>query len=132
MLDNISLAADAATLSPIALFPQADWIVKGVMIGLLLASIYVWMVIFTHGRGVSKLMSASERFERDFWRADNIDKFFDKNSGEDLPSAKVLSAGISEWRRSTKGKNRRGRALRGAVRHRLGYYAQLHRDRGGK
>src|SRR3546814_13964515 len=49
-------------------------------------------------------MSASERFERDFWRADNIDKFFDKNSDEDLPSAKVLSAGIGEWRRSTKGK----------------------------
>src|SRR3546814_17074230 len=75
------------------------------MIGLLLASIYVWMVIFTHGRGVSKLMSASERFERDFWRADNIDKFFDKNSDEDLPSAKVLSDGIGEWRRSTKDKN---------------------------
>ena len=105
MLNNISLAADAATLSPIALFWQADWIVKGVMIGLLLASIYVWMVIFTHGRGVGKLMGASERFERDFWRAEDIDKFYDKNSGEDLPSAKVLSAGIGEWRRSTKGKN---------------------------
>ena len=105
MLDNISLAADAATLSPVALFLQADIIVKAVMIGLLLASIYVWAVIFTHGRGVGKLMGASERFERDFWRADNIDKFYDKNSDEDLPSAKVLSAGIGEWRRSTKGKN---------------------------
>ncbi|MBO9694799.1 MAG: protein TolQ [Sphingopyxis sp.] len=104
MLDNISLAADAATLSPIALFLQADWIVRGVMIGLLLASIYVWAVIFTHGLGIGKLMRASDQFERDFWRADNIDKFFDKNSGEELPSAKVLSAGISEWRRSTKGK----------------------------
>ncbi|HKX90490.1 MAG TPA: protein TolQ [Sphingopyxis sp.] len=105
MLDNIKLAADAATLSPVALFLQADIIVKAVMIGLLLASIYVWMVIFTHGRGVGKLMGASERFERDFWRAEDIDKFYDKNSGEDLPSAKVLSAGIGEWRRSTKGKN---------------------------
>ena len=104
MLDNISLAADAATLSPIALFLQADWIVKGVMIGLLLASIYVWAVIFTHGRGVGKLMSASDQFERDFWRAEDIDRFYDKNSGEDLPSAKVLAAGIGEWRRSTKGK----------------------------
>lgn len=104
MLDNISLAADAATLSPVALFLQADIIVKAVMIGLLLASIYVWAVIFTHGRSVSKLMRASENFERDFWRADNIDNFFDKNSGEELPSAKVLAAGISEWRRSTKSK----------------------------
>ena len=104
MLDNIKLAADAATLSPVALFLQADWVVKGVMIGLLLASIYVWAVIFTHGRGVGKMMRASEQFERDFWRAEDIDKFHDKNNGEDLPSAKILSAGISEWRRSTKGK----------------------------
>ena len=104
MLDNIKLAADAATLSPIALFIQADWIVKGVMIGLLLASIYVWAVILTHGFSVRKLMSASETFERDFWRAGNIDKFYDENGREELPSAKVLSAGISEWRRSTAGK----------------------------
>ena len=104
MLDNIKLAADAATLSPIALFLQADWIVKGVMIGLLLASIYVWAVILTHGRGVGKMMRASDQFERDFWRAENIDAFFDKNGGEELPSAKVLGAGIGEWRRSTKGK----------------------------
>jgi len=104
LLDNIKLAADAATLSPVALFIQADWIVRGVMIGLLLASIYVWVVILTHGRGVGKMMRASDQFERDFWRAENIDKFYDKNSGEELPSAKVLAAGISEWRRSTKGK----------------------------
>lgn len=116
MLDNIKLAADAATLSPVALFLQADWIVKGVMIGLLLASIYVWAVIFTHGTGVGRTMRASERFERDFWRADNIDKFFDKNGDEDLPSTKVLAAGISEWRRSTKGKN----VDRDGTRERLG------------
>ena len=36
MLDNISLAADAATLSPVALFLQADIVVKAVMIGLLM------------------------------------------------------------------------------------------------
>ena len=116
MLDNIKLAADAATLSPVALFLQADIIVKAVMIGLLAASIYVWAVIFTHGRSVAKLMSASERFERDFWRADNIDKFFDKNGSEELPSAKVLGAGISEWRRSTKTKN----VDRDGTRERLG------------
>ena len=104
MLDNIKLAADAATLSPIALFLQADIIVKAVMIGLLAASIYVWAVIFTHGRGVGKMMKASDSFERDFWRADNIDKFYDKNGNEELPSAKVLAAGIGEWRRSTRSK----------------------------
>ena len=85
-------------MSVYGLFMQADWVVKGVMIGLLAASIYVWAVIATHGRGVSKMMKASERFERDFWRAGNIDKFYDENGREELPSAKVLGAGISEWR----------------------------------
>jgi biopolymer transport protein TolQ len=116
LLDNIKLAADAATLSPVALFPQADIIVKAVMIGLLAASVYVWATIFTHGRGVGKLMGASERFERDFWRAGNIDKFYDENGREELPSAKVLGAGITEWRRSTAGKT----VDRDGTRERLG------------
>src|SRR3546814_15053206 len=34
----------------------------------------------------------------------NIDKFYDENGREELPSAKVLGAGITEWRRSTAGK----------------------------
>ncbi len=104
MLDQISLAADAATLSPVALFLQADIVVKAVMIGLLAASVYVWAVVIGHGRSVSKMMIASEKFERDFWRASDINKFYEENGREDLPSARVLTAGISEWRRSTKGK----------------------------
>src|SRR3546814_9415189 len=59
---------------------------------------------------------ASERFERDFWRAGNIDKFYDENGREDLPSAKVLGAGITEWRRSTVGKT----VDRDGTRERLG------------
>ena len=31
---------DAATLSPVALFLQADWVVKAVMLGLLAASVF--------------------------------------------------------------------------------------------
>lgn len=104
MLDQISLAADAATLSPVALFLQADIVVKAVMIGLLAASVYVWAVVIGHGRSVSKMMLASEKFERDFWRAGDINKFYEENGREELPSARVLTAGISEWRRSTKGK----------------------------
>src|SRR3546814_5785496 len=92
----------SSDLSPVALFLHADWIVRIVMIGLLLASIYVWAVIFAHGRGTGKTMRASERFERDFWRAGNIDKFYDENGREELPSAKVLGAGITEWRRDRK------------------------------
>jgi biopolymer transport protein TolQ len=105
LADALNLAFDGSAMSPVALFLQADWVVKSVMIGLMLASIYVWVVIFGHGRGVGKIMKASERFERDFWRADNIDKYYADHGQSDLPAAKVLAAGISEWRRSTAGKS---------------------------
>ena len=34
-------------LSPFTLFMQADWVVKSVMIGLLVASIICWAIIFS-------------------------------------------------------------------------------------
>jgi biopolymer transport protein TolQ len=95
------LNTDAATLSPVALFLQADIIVKIVMIGLLLASIWTWSIIVSHGMKMRRVAKASERFERDFWKADDTDGFYRENKESDLPAAKVFSAGMFEWRRST-------------------------------
>jgi biopolymer transport protein TolQ len=95
------LNTDAATLSPVALFLQADIIVKIVMIGLLLASIWTWSIIVSHSMKMRRVAKASERFERDFWKADDTDGFYRENKESDLPAAKVFSAGMFEWRRST-------------------------------
>lgn len=35
-------------MSPLALFLHADLVVKSVMVGLLLASVWTWAIIFTH------------------------------------------------------------------------------------
>jgi biopolymer transport protein TolQ len=50
-----------------------------------------------------RLGKESARFERDFWKADDVDKFYEERGSEDLPSARVLAAGVIEWRRSTVG-----------------------------
>lgn len=98
----VDLATDAATLSPLALFLQADIVVKIVMIGLLLASIWTWAIIIGFGYSVSGIVKRCRKFEEDFWRTDDIDRFYEARGREELPSARVLSAGIAEWRRSTK------------------------------
>ncbi len=98
----VDLATDAATLSPLALFLQADIIVKLVMIGLLLASIWTWAIIIGFGFSVSGIVRKCRKFEEDFWRSNDIDQFFEARGREELPSARVLAAGITEWRRSTK------------------------------
>ena len=94
---------DAATLSPVALFLQADWVVKFVMLGLLAASIWTWAIILMFWRRLGRVRKAGEAFERDFWKADDVDAFYRKHAEDDLPSARVLAAGVTEWRRSTAG-----------------------------
>jgi biopolymer transport protein TolQ len=91
-------------MSPVGLFMQADIVVKVVMIGLLVASIWTWSIIVGHWLRMRRTGRESERFERDFWKAQDIDAFHDARGRGVVPSAKVLSAGIAEWRRSTAGR----------------------------
>ena len=94
---------DAATLSPVALFLQADLVVKFVMAGLLLASIWTWALIIAFWRRLGRIRKGMAGFERDFWKAEDIDAFYKAKGNADLPSARVLAAGVAEWRRSTQG-----------------------------
>jgi biopolymer transport protein TolQ len=90
-------------MSPLTLFLNADIVVKMVMLGLLAASIWTWAIIFTHSLRLRRINRQTERFERDFWAADDIDAFHDKRGSERLPIAAVFDAGLDEWRRSTRG-----------------------------
>ena len=94
---------DAATLSPVALFLQADIVVKIVMGGLLLASIWTWALIIAFWRRLGRIRKGMRGFERDFWKAEDIDAFYKAEADKDLPSARVFAAGVKEWRRSTAG-----------------------------
>lgn len=94
---------DAATLSPVALFLQADWVVKFVMLGLLLASIWTWALIIAFRVKIGKTRKGMAKFEREFWKAEDIDAFYKAEGDNELPSAKVFAAGVVEWRRSTAG-----------------------------
>jgi biopolymer transport protein TolQ len=103
-LDQLFVNADAATLSPVALFLQADWVVKAVMLGLLLASIWTWAIIIGFGFRLRRIVARSDTFEREFWTAQDIDRFHDRRGNEDVPTARILDAGLKEWRRSTSAK----------------------------
>jgi biopolymer transport protein TolQ len=90
-------------MSPLALFLQADVVVKAVMIGLVLASIWTWAIIVAHVWRMRRLARENEHFEGDFWKAEDVDAFHKARGRDDIPSAKVLAAGVAEWRRSTAG-----------------------------
>ena len=91
--------AAGATISPLALFLQADIIVKIVMVGLLLASVWTWGIIIAQWMKMQRINKGSDRYEREFWSAEDVDAFQDANRSSDLPGSKVVSAGLAEWRR---------------------------------
>ena len=92
----------ADMMSPLALFLSADIVVKVVMIGLLAASVWTWAIIFSHTLRLRRIDRQTLAYERDFWAASDIDGFHAKRGAETLPTAAVLSAGLDEWRRSTR------------------------------
>lgn len=75
--------------------------VQLVMAGLLLASIATWAIIIAHWLKTRKASRDSERFEREFWKSDDAEAFYRANKDVDLPAARIFSAGMYEWRRST-------------------------------
>ena len=110
------LVTDPTSLSPVALFIHADWVVKVVMGGLLLASVWTWAVILSVGLKLSRTRGAMRGFERDFWKSDDLDAFYKAHGDDPLPSARVMAAGIAEWRQSTAGTG----VDKAATRERLG------------
>ena len=88
----------------VGLFRDANLPVQIVMVLLLLASIWTWTIIVSHWTKMRRITRDNDRFERDFWKAEDIDSFYESRGRGDLPSARILAAGIAEWRRSTNGR----------------------------
>ncbi len=102
-------------LNPLNLFLQADSVVKAVMIGLLLASIWTWAIIIGQAMRLARARRANEAFERDFDKAKDPATFIETRRGDDVPGARVIEAGLQEWGRSTGGKAFDKDGLRGRL-----------------
>ncbi len=95
------LAPVAHDLSLWGLFLQADWVVKGVMIALLLASVWVWAIIFEKVTTLRRVKRAADSFEDRFWSGGSLEELHNRE-GENPshPMAAIFGAGMREWRRS--------------------------------
>jgi biopolymer transport protein TolQ len=124
-----TLQPTADLMSPLNLFLQADVVVKTVMIGLLLASVWTWAIIFTHSIRLKRINRQTDKFEREFWAASDIDAFHNSRGNDGLPIAAVMSAAMDEWRRSTRTKqvDRAGTRERLASRMNAAVAAELDR-----
>jgi len=101
-LDLLAAALPAPTrLDPVELFVEADIIVQAVMLGLILASVWVWMIIVSFSLRIGGLSKKSREYEGEFWEQRDREGLLTKQMRKEVPAARVAAAGLDEWRKST-------------------------------
>ena len=86
------------------LFLQAHPVVKVVMIGLLLASIWSWAIIVEKLFAFRRARVESDRFETMFWSGQSLDELYAGLSrGRTITMAALFVAAMREWKRSVEG-----------------------------
>jgi biopolymer transport protein TolQ len=91
-------------ISVVSLFWRADPLVKGVMILLLLASLWSWAIIINKSLALSALRRRAQKFEKTFWSGQSLDELYQQFSAKaDHPMATVFIAALREWRRAFEG-----------------------------
>ncbi len=85
-----------------ALFLRADIVVKAVMIGLVIASIWSWAIILDKTWRIGRLRKSADRFEDVFWSGTPLEDLFHQIGHKpSSPIEVVFIAAMREWRRST-------------------------------
>ena len=92
-------AAGPQSFSFISLFLQADWVVKAVMIGLILASLGSWAVILDKLFRFGGLNSAANKFEAQVGSGRSLeDVAGEAGANPRHPLPRMLQAALREWR----------------------------------
>ncbi len=107
-VDAANLGAGGAAnatgdLSILTLFLQADIVVKVVMVILVLASVWVWAIVFEKIATLRRANRQATVFEDKFWSGGSLDDLYDQEGAKPAhPVAAVFGAAMGEWRRSAR------------------------------
>jgi len=91
----------AGDLSLIGLFMQAGFIVKLVMIGLVLASIWCWAIIIDKVLLFARTRRQLDRFEEVFWSGRSLEELY-RSLADKAPSGMgaIFVSAMREWKKS--------------------------------
>lgn len=98
---EISALGSPGELSIWALFWQAGWVVKLVMIGLLVASVWTWAIIVDKILAYGRTRRALNRFEKLFWSGQSLEELY-RNLAEKKTTGmgSIFVAAMREWKKS--------------------------------
>ena len=82
------------------LFLQADLLIKAVLIGLLVASVWSWAVVVQKYAELRRLRLLADDFEEMFWSGHPLEKLYKPlTQGKSHPMAVLFVVGMREWKR---------------------------------
>jgi biopolymer transport protein TolQ len=103
----VMLAAEgtAGGMSFVAMFWSAHPVVKAVMIGLMLASVWSWAIIVEKLFSFRKARVEADKFEQLFWSGQSLDELYSglARDGKTITLAALFVAAMREWKRSVEG-----------------------------
>lgn len=103
------LDAPAADLSLLSLFLQAHIVVKLVVIGLVLASVWTWGIVLEKLFVFKRLQRQTNKFEQTFWSGQSLEELYAGMGPKSTHSlAAMFVAAMREWKRSQDGAIRHG------------------------
>jgi biopolymer transport protein TolQ len=91
-------AVSPESFSFIALFMKADWVIKGVMIGLALLSLVSWAVIIDKFVRFSGLNRQANAFEDKVGSGRPLEEIAQEAGNSKHPLPRLLNAALREWR----------------------------------
>jgi len=101
------LPLTSSDLSIFGLFMSAHLVVKAVMIGLLIGSVWVWAIVIDKTILYARTRGAMENFEKTFWSGQSLEELYRTLSGRPTHSmAALFVAAMREWKRSFEGQVR--------------------------
>jgi biopolymer transport protein TolQ len=102
-----ALPSAATKLSLITLFSNADIVVQAVMLGLLLASVWVWAIVVDKFLLYRRTKRSMDQFEQTFWSGHSLEELYRNQSARPAHSMGALFvAAMREWKRSVEGTSR--------------------------
>jgi biopolymer transport protein TolQ len=102
-----ALPLTSSDLSIFGLFWSAHYIVKAVMIGLLVCSVWVWAIAIDKVLLYGRTRRAMNRFEQAFWSGQSLEELYRSLSARPVHStAALFVAAMREWKRSFEGPSR--------------------------
>jgi biopolymer transport protein TolQ len=105
--DLPQIGLSSSDLSLLTLFLQAHWIVKSVMIGLLVCSIWVWAIAIEKTLLHMRRRKADDRFEQAFWSGQSLEELYRSLAARPTHGmAAVFVNAMREWKRSLEGEAR--------------------------